>query len=149
MKQETSSASNSGGVVKHDPQASVRAVTAACIGNVMEWYDFSMYAFYAMYIASNFFGNKDPGVQLVEAFMAFGLGYVIRPVGAVILGAYGDKKGRKPVLMLTIFLMAVELNFWLVAVLTAALAGSALGFLYFNFSPAKIFMGDTGSMFLG
>ena len=45
--------------------------------------------------------------------------------------------------------MAKELNFWLDAALTAALAGSALGFLYFNFSPAKIFMGDTGSMFLG
>ena len=106
MAHENSPTSGSGGAVKHDSQTSVRAVTAACIGNIMEWYDFSMYDFYAMYIASNFFGSKDPGVQLVEAFMAFGLGYVIRPVGAVILGAYGDKKGRKPVLMLTIFLMA-------------------------------------------
>ena len=106
MTHKNSPASDSGGAVKHDNQSSVRAVTAACIGNIMEWYDFSMYAFYAMYIASNFFGSKDPGVQLVEAFMAFGLGYVIRPVGAVILGAYGDRKGRKSVLLLTIFLMA-------------------------------------------
>lgn len=67
----------------------------------------------------------------------------------LIDGLDGLAAGVSVIAAVTIFLMAVELNFWLVAVLTAALAGSALGFLYFNFSPAKIFMGDTGSMFLG
>lgn len=58
MAHENSPTSGSGGAVKHDSQTSVRAVTAACIGNIMEWYDFSMYAFYAMYIASNFFAAR-------------------------------------------------------------------------------------------
>ena len=84
----------------------VRAVAAACIGNVLEWYDFSLYAYFAIYFASSFFNHADPGVQLVEAFLAFGLGYVIRPVGAFVLGNYGDRAGRKAVLMLTIMLMA-------------------------------------------
>ncbi len=87
-------------------QTPVRAVAAACIGNVLEWYDFSLYAYFAIYFASSFFNHADPGVQLVEAFLAFGLGYVIRPVGAVVLGNYGDRAGRKSVLMLTIMLMA-------------------------------------------
>jgi MHS family proline/betaine transporter-like MFS transporter len=87
-------------------QTSTRAVAAACIGNVLEWYDFSLYAYFAIYFAGSFFNSADPGVQLVEAFLAFGLGYVIRPVGAVVLGSYGDRAGRKSVLMLTIMLMA-------------------------------------------
>lgn len=67
----------------------------------------------------------------------------------LIDGLDGLAAGVSTIAAVTIFLMAVDQNFWLVAVLTAALAGSALGFLHFNFSPAKIFMGDTGSMFLG
>lgn len=67
----------------------------------------------------------------------------------LIDGLDGLAAGVSIIAAVTIFLMAVSQNLDLVAVLTAALAGSALGFLYFNFSPAKIFMGDTGSMFLG
>jgi UDP-GlcNAc:undecaprenyl-phosphate GlcNAc-1-phosphate transferase len=67
----------------------------------------------------------------------------------LIDGLDGLAAGVSIIAAVTIFLMAVSQNLALVAVLTAALAGSALGFLYFNFSPAKIFMGDTGSMFLG
>lgn len=67
----------------------------------------------------------------------------------LIDGLDGLAAGVSTIAAVTIFLMAVENNFWLVAVLTAALAGSSLGFLHYNFSPAKIFMGDTGSMFLG
>lgn len=67
----------------------------------------------------------------------------------LIDGLDGLAAGVSIIAAVTIFLMAVAQNFALVAVLTAALAGSALGFLYFNFSPARIFMGDTGSMFLG
>jgi UDP-GlcNAc:undecaprenyl-phosphate/decaprenyl-phosphate GlcNAc-1-phosphate transferase len=67
----------------------------------------------------------------------------------LIDGLDGLAAGVSTIAAVTIFLMAVDQHFWLVAMLTAALAGSALGFLHFNFSPAKIFMGDTGSMFLG
>ncbi|MBP2652690.1 MAG: glycosyl transferase family 4 [Firmicutes bacterium] len=67
----------------------------------------------------------------------------------LIDGLDGLAAGVSTIASIAIMLVAVELNFWVVAVLTAALAGSALGFLQHNFNPAKIFMGDTGSMFLG
>ncbi|TKC92510.1 MFS transporter [Trinickia terrae] len=83
-----------------------RAVAAASIGNALEWYDFSVYAFFAVYIAQNFFGHADSSVQLLEAFMAFGLGFVVRPLGALVIGVYGDRAGRKAALTLTILVMA-------------------------------------------
>ncbi|WP_323121222.1 MFS transporter [Burkholderia alba] len=83
-----------------------RAVAAASIGNALEWYDFSVYAFFAVYIAQNFFHQADPGTQLLEAFMAFGIGFVARPLGALAIGIYGDRAGRKAALTLTILVMA-------------------------------------------
>lgn len=67
----------------------------------------------------------------------------------LIDGLDGLAAGVSTIAAVTICLVALQQDFWLVAVLTAALAGSALGFLQHNFNPAKIFMGDTGSMFLG
>lgn len=67
----------------------------------------------------------------------------------LIDGLDGLAAGVSTIASVTILLVAAQQNFWMVAILTAALAGSALGFLQHNFNPAKIFMGDTGSMFLG
>jgi UDP-GlcNAc:undecaprenyl-phosphate GlcNAc-1-phosphate transferase len=67
----------------------------------------------------------------------------------LIDGLDGLAAGVSTIAAVTILLVALQQNFWVVAVLTAALAGSSLGFLQHNFNPAKIFMGDTGSMFLG
>jgi len=67
----------------------------------------------------------------------------------LIDGLDGLAAGVAAIASFTILLIALEQNFILVAVLTAALAGAALGFLKYNFNPAEIFMGDTGSMFLG
>lgn len=67
----------------------------------------------------------------------------------LIDGLDGLAAGVSTIASVTILLVALQQNFWTVTVLTAALAGSALGFLQHNFNPAKIFMGDTGSMFLG
>ncbi|MDU2063808.1 MAG: MraY family glycosyltransferase [Sporomusaceae bacterium] len=67
----------------------------------------------------------------------------------LIDGLDGLAAGVSTIAALTILLVALQQNFWIVAVLTSALAGSALGFLQHNFNPAKVFMGDTGSMFLG
>lgn len=83
-----------------------RAVAAASIGNALEWYDFTVYALFAIYIAQNFFPGGDETVELVKAFLAFGLGFVIRPLGAIVIGVYGDKAGRKAALFLTIMIMA-------------------------------------------
>lgn len=67
----------------------------------------------------------------------------------LIDGLDGLAAGVATIAAVTIFLVALQQDFLLVAVLTAALAGAAIGFLYYNFNPARIFMGDTGSMFLG
>ena len=67
----------------------------------------------------------------------------------LIDGLDGLAAGVSTIACITIFLVALQQNILLVAVLTAALAGAAMGFLYYNFNPARIFMGDSGSMFLG
>src|ERR1700736_6999924 len=74
---------------------------------MLEWYDFTVYALFAGYIAGNFFPGDDPNTRLLKTFLVFGLGFVVRPLGAVLIGNYGDRAGRKASLTLTILLMAV------------------------------------------
>jgi MHS family proline/betaine transporter-like MFS transporter len=82
------------------------AIVGASIGNLLEWYDFTVYALFATYIANSFFPSHDPGAALVKTFLTFGAGFVIRPIGAAVIGAYGDRAGRKAALLLTIWIMA-------------------------------------------
>jgi MHS family proline/betaine transporter-like MFS transporter len=84
-----------------------RAVTAAVIGNVLEWYDFAVYAYVAGIIARKFFPAQDEVSALLATFLTFGLGFVARPIGGIVIGRMGDTRGRKAALLLTIFLMAV------------------------------------------
>jgi MFS transporter, MHS family, proline/betaine transporter len=84
-----------------------RAVTAAVIGNVLEWYDFAVYAFVASYLARKFFPTGDEVTALLQTFLAYGLGFVARPLGGIILGRVGDTHGRKTALLITIALMAI------------------------------------------
>jgi MHS family proline/betaine transporter-like MFS transporter len=83
-----------------------RAIVATSIGNMLEWYDFTVYALFAGYIAGNFFPSDDKNTRLLKTFLVFGLGFVVRPLGAVLIGNYGDRAGRKAALTLTILLMA-------------------------------------------
>lgn len=85
----------------------VRAIAAATIGNALEWFDIAIYALFAIYIGQNFFPASDPGVQLVQTFAVFGVSYLIRPLGGLILGSYADRKGRKKALVLSIRLMVI------------------------------------------
>ena len=88
------------------PTAGRKAIVAAAAGNALEWYDFTVYALFAVYIGQNFFQNDNPSVQLMASFLAFGLGFVARPLGALVIGSFGDRAGRKAALSLTILLMA-------------------------------------------
>jgi MHS family proline/betaine transporter-like MFS transporter len=87
--------------------AKTRAIVATAIGNMLEWYDFTVYALFAGYIARSFFPGDDSGTRLVKTFLFFGLGFVVRPLGAMLIGNFGDRAGRKAALTLTIMLMAV------------------------------------------
>jgi MHS family proline/betaine transporter-like MFS transporter len=84
-----------------------RSILAAAAGNVLEWYDFTVYAYMAPYIAEKFFPQDDPLTGLLAVFATFGLGFVVRPLGGIVIGRLGDRNGRKTALVLTILLMAV------------------------------------------
>lgn len=87
-------------------QRRTRAVASAVLGNVMEWYDFAIYAFFATVIAAKFFPSDDPNVSILATFAAFGSGFVARPIGSIVIGKIADAKGRKVALLITIYLMA-------------------------------------------
>ena len=83
------------------------SILAAAAGNLLEWYDFVIYAYMAPLIALKFFPSSDPLAGLLAVFATFGLGFVVRPLGGIVIGRLGDAKGRKVALLVTIFLMAV------------------------------------------
>lgn len=88
------------------PQISVGAVAATVLGNGLEFYDFTTYAFFAVTIGRVFFPARDPFISLLLSVAAFGVGFVSRPLGGIVIGAYADRAGRKPAMMLSIALMA-------------------------------------------
>lgn len=82
-----------------------KTLFATCVGNALEWFDIAVYGFFATYIAHAFFPTQDPAVSMLLAFGSFGVSFLIRPLGAIVLGAYADRVGRKKALMLSITLM--------------------------------------------
>jgi MFS family permease len=85
----------------------VRAVVRASAGNFLEMYDFTVYAYYASYIARAIFPSSSEFASLMLTLGTFGAGYLMRPLGAIVLGAYMDRHGRRKGLILGISLMAV------------------------------------------
>ncbi|MBV9153466.1 MAG: MFS transporter [Alphaproteobacteria bacterium] len=84
-----------------------RAITAGVIGNVLEWYDFGVYGYLVPTISTLFFPRDNPLVSLLLTFAVFGVGFVMRPVGSILFGIYGDRHGRRKALSLVIFVMAI------------------------------------------
>ena len=89
------------------PASGALQIAAATIGNALEWFDILIYGYFATTIAAVFFPNSNPVVSLLLAFGSFGLSYLARPLGAVVLGAYADRAGRKTALALSIRLMVI------------------------------------------
>src|SRR5262245_65387168 len=84
-----------------------RVIAAGIIGNVLEWYDFAIYGYFAAQIGRQFFPHEDAVAQLLSAFGVFALGYLMRPVGGVVIGHIGDRLGRRAALTFSIASMAV------------------------------------------
>jgi MFS family permease len=82
-------------------------VVAAIMGNALEFYDFTVYATFAAMIGRAFFPATNPNVSLLLSVATFGVGFVARPLGGILIGAYADRYGRKPAMTLTIWLMAL------------------------------------------
>ena len=85
----------------------IGAVLRVASGNFLEMYDFIVYGYYATYIAKTFFPTGNEFASLMLALMTFGVGYLMRPIGAVVLGAYIDRVGRRRGLIVTLGLMAI------------------------------------------
>jgi metabolite-proton symporter len=85
----------------------IAAVIRVASGNFLEMYDFMVFGYYAAAIGDAFFPGGNPFVRLMLAFMTFGAGFLMRPLGAIVLGAYADRHGRRAGLLLTLTLMAI------------------------------------------
>ncbi|HKF60776.1 MAG TPA: MFS transporter, partial [Dongiaceae bacterium] len=84
-----------------------RVITAGIAGNVMEWYDFAVYGYFARTIGQLYFPADDPTVSLIAAFGAFAVGFFMRPLGAVFFGYIGDRVGRAHSLLWSVVVMAI------------------------------------------
>jgi len=84
-----------------------RTVIAGIAGNVMEWYDFAVYGYFAKDIGEQFFPSRDPASSLIASFGAFAAGFVMRPVGGVIFGHIGDRVSRRAALTISVLAMAI------------------------------------------
>ena len=82
-------------------------VLAGLIGNVMEWYDFALYGYFATEIGAQFFPSSDPRDSLLAAFVAFAAGFLLRPLGGVVLGLLADQAGRRASLLISVLGMAM------------------------------------------
>jgi MFS transporter, MHS family, proline/betaine transporter len=84
-----------------------KVVWAGIIGNVMEWYDFAVYGYFARTIGNLYFPTDDPDASLLAAFAVFAVGFLMRPIGAIVFGHIGDRVGRGPALLWSVVAMAV------------------------------------------
>ena len=109
-----------------------KLIVAAGVGNFLEIFDFTVYSFFAGIIGHVFFNSEDKLISLLISVSVFGVGFVMRPLGSIIIGAYADRHGRKAAMLLTIVLMAIGS-----ALIAFAPPYSAIGI----FAPLLIVMG--------
>lgn len=84
-----------------------RSVVGGIVGNVLEWYDFALFGYFAPIIGEQFFPARSPTVSLMGALGVFAAAYVMRPIGGLVFGYIGDRYGRKSALLLSVLLMAI------------------------------------------
>lgn len=84
-----------------------KLIVAAGLGNFLEMFDFTVYSFFAAIIGNVFFNSDDRLISLLISVAVFGVGFIMRPLGSVVIGSYADRHGRKAAMLLTIVLMAV------------------------------------------
>src|SRR5271154_4656982 len=87
-----------------------RHVAAVVVGNALEFYDFLTYAYFAVYIGRAFFPSSDPTASLLASLGTFGVGFITRPIGSLVIGRMGDRLGRKPAMVLSFSLMGVAIT---------------------------------------
>src|SRR4029077_4551961 len=121
-------------------RARLRVIMAASVGSALEWYDFFLYGTAAALVFGDlFFPKSDPIVGTMLAFLTFGVGFVVRPLGGILFGVMGDRFGRKPVLVATLLMIVsgpteigflptyAEIGFWAPLALVILLVVQGLG----------------------
>ena len=88
-------------------RATAKQVAAVVAGNALDFYDFLTYAFFAVQIGHTFFPSSDHGASLLASLATFGAGFLTRPLGALVIGRYADRAGRKPAMLLSFSLMGL------------------------------------------
>src|SRR5690349_13275513 len=83
----------------------LRSIVAGSLGNLVEWYDWYVYSAFSLYFAKVFFPKGDETAELLDAAAVFAVGFVMRPIGAWLMGVYGDRRGRRAALTLSVALM--------------------------------------------
>lgn len=83
----------------------LRSIFSGSVGNLIEWYDFYVYSFFSLYFAKAFFPKENTTAQLMNTALIFALGFIVRPIGAWLMGAYADRHGRRAALLLGVTLM--------------------------------------------
>ncbi len=87
-----------------------RQIAAVAAGNALEFYDFVTYAFFAVQIGRSFFPSHTPSASLLASLAAFGAGFLTRPLGAFVIGRMGDRRGRKPAMLLSFGLIGIAVS---------------------------------------
>lgn len=90
-----------------DRKTRIKSILGGSAGNLVEWYDWYVYAAFTLYFAPKFFPSGNPTAELLSAAAVFAVGFLMRPIGAWIMGIYADRKGRKAGLTLSVTLMCI------------------------------------------
>jgi MHS family proline/betaine transporter-like MFS transporter len=114
------------------PLAIRRGIIAGVVGNMLEWYDFALFGFFAQQIGAHFFPAHDPTASLLAAFGTFAAGFLMRPVGGALFGWVGDRFGRKQALIWSVLAMAFP-SFFIGVLPSAATIGLAAPILLLVF----------------
>jgi MFS transporter, MHS family, proline/betaine transporter len=85
----------------------MKSIVSSSIGNVLEWYQYTLYAYFATVISALFFPANNPYVSMILTFLAFSIGLAARPIGGIVFGYIGDKFSRKKMLVWTMLMMSV------------------------------------------
>jgi MFS transporter, MHS family, proline/betaine transporter len=93
--------------MQHGAGSATRLIVAASLGNALEFYEILVYGYFAVTISKVFFPTANPAVSILVTLGTIGISYLARPVGAIFLGDYGDRRGRKQALTLSIVLMTL------------------------------------------
>ena len=85
----------------------LKTIASSAVATAFEWYDYALFGHLASLIGEKFFPEENPSASLLNAFLLFAVGYVMRPIGGVVFGMIGDKYGRRTALSTAVFCMAL------------------------------------------